>query len=89
MTMIEGFLLGVIATSSLTAGVFFLRFWKKTRDRLFLAFAFFFLVEVVNRVVLLYSERPNEGSPWIYLIRFVALLVLLAAILEKNYGRSG
>ncbi|HZD76632.1 MAG TPA: DUF5985 family protein, partial [Acidobacteriaceae bacterium] len=34
--MIEGFLLGIIATSSLTAGVFFLKFWKKTRDSLFL-----------------------------------------------------
>jgi uncharacterized membrane protein HdeD (DUF308 family) len=87
--MIEGFLLGVIATSSLTAGVFFLRFWKKTRDRLFLAFATFFFVEAVNRVVLLYFERPNEGSAWIYLVRFFALLVLLAAILEKNYRRSG
>ena len=88
MSMIEGFLLGVIATASFTAGLFFLRFWKATRDRLFLAFAAFFFIEAINRIVLLCFERPNEGSPWIYLIRLVALVILLFAILEKNYGRS-
>jgi len=87
--MIEGFLLGVIATASLTAGLFFLRFWKRTRDQLFLAFAAFFFVEAINRIVLLCFKHPNEGSPWIYLIRLVALVILLAAILEKNYRRSG
>jgi uncharacterized membrane protein HdeD (DUF308 family) len=86
--MIEGFLLGVIATASFTAGIFFLRFWKKTRDRLFLAFAAFFFIEAINRIVLLCFERPSEGSPWIYLIRLLALVILLAAILEKNYRRS-
>ena len=85
--MIEGFLLGVIATASFTAGLFFLRFWKTTRDRLFLAFAAFFFIEALNRMVLLCFDRPNEGSPWNYLIRLLALMILLFAILEKNYGR--
>lgn len=88
MSMIEGFLLGVIATASITAGLFFLRFWKATRDRLFLAFAAFFFIEAINRIILLGFERPNEGSPWIYLIRLLALVILLFAILQKNYGRN-
>jgi len=87
--MIEGFLLGVVATASFTAGLFFLRFWKTTRDRLFLAFAAFFIIEGLNRIVLLCFEHPNEGSPWIYLIRLLALVILLAAIVEKNYRRTG
>ena len=86
--MIETFLLGVIATASFVAGLFFLRFWKATRDRLFLAFAAFFFIEAINRIVLSGLQRPNEGSPWIYLIRLVALVILLFAILQKNYGRS-
>jgi hypothetical protein len=86
--MIQGFLLGVIATASLTAGVFFLRFWKKTHDRLFLAFAAFFFIEAANRMTLLGFEHPNEGSPWLYLTRLVALIVLFAAIVAKNYERS-
>jgi uncharacterized membrane protein HdeD (DUF308 family) len=84
--MISGFLLGVIATFSVIAGVFFVRFWRETRDSFFLAFAVFFFVEAGNRVALLFLSRPNEGSPWIYVIRLVALLIILAAILHKNYG---
>jgi uncharacterized membrane protein HdeD (DUF308 family) len=86
--MVEGFLLGVIGTASLAAALFFLKFWKQTHDRLFLAFATFFAIEAINRVVLLRVEHSNEGSPWIYLFRLLCLLVLLAAILEKNYKRS-
>jgi len=86
--MIESFLLGAIAASCLVAALFFLRFWRETRDPFFLSFAFFFLIEGANRVALLFFARPNEGSPWIYWIRLVALVILLAAILNKNYGRS-
>ncbi len=87
--MIEGFLLGVIFTSSLIAGAFFLRFWRTTRDTLFLAFSASFLIEAVNRVAVLFLERPNEGHPLIYLIRLISFTVLLAAILKKNFGRNG
>ena len=47
---IEAFLLGVIVTCSLTAGVFFLKFWRRTSDSLFLAFAVAFLIVGVNRI---------------------------------------
>lgn len=33
--LIEGFPLGIIATPSIFAGIFFLRFWRDTRDSLF------------------------------------------------------
>ena len=87
--MVQAFLLGIIAATSLTAGVFFLKFWKKTRDSLFLAFAIAFLVEGLNRIGFLVTAHPNEGSPWIYLVRLFAFLIILAAILRKNYGKSG
>ena len=79
-------MLGVIATTSITAAVFFLRFWKRTRDSLFLAFAVAFLIEGVNRIAVLEVERPNEGSPWTYVVRLIAFLIILAGILNKNYG---
>ncbi|HVB35916.1 MAG TPA: DUF5985 family protein [Candidatus Acidoferrales bacterium] len=87
--MIEGFLLGVIVTTSLTAGVFFLKFWRHTRDSLFLAFAIAFIVEGLNRAAVLFAARPNEGSPLIYIVRLFAFLLILAAILKKNYGANG
>lgn len=82
--MLEGFLLGVIVTASLTAGAFFLRFWRQTRDTLFLTFAAAFIIEGLNRIGFLFVERPNEGSPAIYLVRLIAFLLILAAIVRKN-----
>ena len=82
--MINGFLLGVVATTSVTAGVFFLRFWRDTRDSLFLAFAIAFIVEGLNRSAMLLLSQPNEGSTWIYLVRLLAFLLILGGIVHKN-----
>jgi uncharacterized membrane protein HdeD (DUF308 family) len=82
--MIEGFLLGVIVTASLVAAAFFWRFWRQTRDSLFLTFAVVFLIEGVNRMAFLLVDKPNEGSPAIYLVRLLAFLLLLGAIVAKN-----
>ena len=84
--MIQAFLLGVIATSSLTAGVFFLKFWQQTRDSFFLAFALAFIIEGLNRCAVLLLAKPDEYSPYIYAVRLLAFLLILAAILRKNYG---
>ena len=84
--MIDGFLLGLISTGFVTAGMFFLRFWRDTRDRLFLAFAASFIVEGLNRCALLFVDKPNEGSPWIYVVRLLAFLLILLAIWRKNAG---
>lgn len=86
--MTISFLLGMISAFSFTAAVFFLRFWRDTRDLFFLPFAVFFIVEGVNRIVLLFSSHPNEGSPWIYIMRLIALLLILFGILHKNYGQA-
>lgn len=85
----ETFLLGVIVTCSLVAALFFFRFWRNTRDLLFLAFAAAFGIEGINRIGFLFLERPNEGSPVIYAVRLLASLLILAAILWKNRGRAG
>jgi hypothetical protein len=49
MILLEGFLIGLIATASVAAGLFFLRFWRDSRDSLFLAFGLAFVIEGVNR----------------------------------------
>ena len=86
--MLEGFLLGVVATMSITAGLFFLKFWRDTRDSFFLAFAASFIIEGLNRCGVLLLTKPNEGSPWVYLVRLLSLLLILGAILKKNYGEK-
>ncbi len=74
--MLEGFLLGIIVTASLTAAAFFLVLAQLPRSavpRLRLAF----LIEGVNRIGFLVVERPNEGSPAIYVVRLLAFLLIL------------
>jgi len=84
--MIEGFLLGIIVTASIVAAGFFWKFYRQTRDPLFLAFAAAFFIEGINRISFLYVDAPNEGSPAIYIVRLVAFLLILAAIVRKNRG---
>lgn len=82
--MFEGFLLGVIVTSSLTAGAYFLKFWRQTRDMLFLGFSAAFIIEGVNRIAFLFMDQPNEGNPIVYSVRLFSYLLILAAIINKN-----
>lgn len=77
-------LLGAIAFASLMAGLFFLRFWKQTKDRFFLFFALSFGIEGVNRIVMGLELHFQEDHPVIYVIRFISYLLIMFAILEKN-----
>jgi hypothetical protein len=77
-------LIGAIAMACFTAGLFFLRFWSKTKDRFFLFFAASFLLEGINRIVLGIGGYTNEQEPYIYLIRLAAFLIILFAIIDKN-----
>jgi hypothetical protein len=76
--------LGAIATASLIAGLFFLRFWKSTRDRFFLYFAMSFFIEGFNRFLLGYMGGLREEAPAYYLVRLLAYGLILIAILDKN-----
>jgi uncharacterized membrane protein HdeD (DUF308 family) len=80
-------LLGAISMASLVAGLFFLRFWRDTRDRLFLFFASSFLIEGLNRAALALSSDPNEGRPFFYFVRFLSFLLILIAIVQKNISK--
>ena len=87
-SLVEGFLLGVIAVTSLLAALYFLRFWRDTRDALFLAFSAAFLIEGVNRTVRIFFAHPSEASPWVFVVRAFAFLIIVAGIIGKN-RRSG
>ena len=79
-------LAGGIVTASFLAGLFFLRFWRETRDRFFLLFALSFWIEGANRFVLARYVGPNEDAPVYYLVRLVAYGLIIAAIVMKNRG---
>ena len=82
-------LIGAIAMASLIAGLFFLRFWRRTGDRLFLFFATSFLIEGINRLALGWVDNPNEDGPFFYFVRFLSFLLILIGIAHKNLSKSG
>lgn len=83
--------MGAIAMASLAAGLYFLRFWRSTGDRFFLFFALSFWIEAANRVGLASvpgTLRIPEEYPVFYLIRLLAFILILYAILDKNRSRK-
>jgi hypothetical protein len=78
---------GAIAMASIITGIFFLRYWKSSRDRFFLYFAASFLIEGVNRFVLYLAVGLQEEAPIYYLIRLVAYGLIVLAIVAKNRER--
>ena len=68
------------------SGLFFLKFWRKTGDRLFLPFALSFFTLAIDRLVLNFIDRSSEFAPMIYLIRLVAFALILIAVYYKNNG---
>ena len=81
------FVSGAITTGFLIVSLFFLRFWDRTRDRLFLAFAAAFALLAINQALVALADVPREDQSWIYLIRLFAFILIIGAIVYKNIGR--
>ena len=77
-------MLGAIAALSATVALFFLRFWRQTRDSFFILFAAAFLLEAVNRVALAVVTYADEDEPVFYLIRLLSYGLIIVAIWRKN-----
>jgi hypothetical protein len=75
---------GVIAMGFLVSGLFFLRYWRLTRDGLFAAFAAAFGLLALNQTLLAFSTVPLEERSPIYLLRLAAFALIIWAILVKN-----
>jgi len=82
----QEFLIGAISVSFYLAGMYFFRFWRRTRDRFFLYFALAFWMESVNRAIIGMRSNPSEDSPLVYGIRLLAYGLILFAIWQKNRG---
>lgn len=77
------FLMGCAVALFLVTALFFLKFWTRTRDQLFAAFAAAFAILAFERIILFLGtgDRPNSSF---YLLRVVAFLLIGVAILRKN-----
>lgn len=78
------FFSGAAFLGLLAAGLIFLRFWHRSHDRLFAAFAISFFMMSLERLLVLRFTPDHEAHAMIYLIRLFAFVIIMAAVAEKN-----
>ena len=81
--MIE-FLSGVATAGYLVAAGFFLRYWQKTAERLFVIFAIAFALLALNQGLAFAFSVVSEPNSFIYGLRALAFVLILVAIVDKN-----
>jgi len=74
---------GMLAAGYGVAVLFFLRFWVRSRDRLFAMFAWAFTLLAVERltVIVMHWTAFTTGM---YMLRLLAFLIILASSIDKN-----
>jgi hypothetical protein len=82
--MLNQFLAGAASVSLLVIAMFFIRFWKRTRDRLFLFFASAFLILMLERLIRASMEIETEWAPYVYMVRLAAFVVIIIGVVDKN-----
>ena len=82
--MVNDFLAGAIVMGFAVAAVMFLKFWKRTREGLFLAFSGSFLLLGVTQALLSLGDFQDEERSWLYLLRLAAFLLILFAMWWQN-----
>lgn len=81
-------LAGAVIFGYAVAALFFLRFWRRTGDTLFLAFSCAFLLLGVGQGLLAIASIAEEDRSWAYLLRLAAFGLIIAAVATKNRSRS-
>ena len=90
--MLKPMINGALVMACLACALFFLRFWRASRDRLFAFFALAFTAMSFNWMALTLLDVEDERRHYVYVIRLVSFLLILYAIWDKNRegrGRSG
>jgi hypothetical protein len=83
MSELSPFLTGAISLGSLVVALFFLRFWRTTRDPFFLFFALSFAIESASRAMSVVLQVP-DSNPIFYGVRVIAYGLIIVAIWQKN-----
>ena len=82
--VLTDFVYGMLAAGYLVAGVFFLRFWTRTREPLLLIFACAFGLLAVSQAMLGLLDLEREEQSWVYLIRLCSFTLIIVGIVAVN-----
>jgi hypothetical protein len=88
MNPVSLFISGAVAMGFFVSSLFFFRFWRETKDRLFCVFGFAFLSMGLEHIVILFfrNGKLDEGRPLDYIFRLLAFAMILIGIVLKNRG---
>jgi Ca2+/Na+ antiporter len=78
------FLWGALAMTSVIASIFFMRYFRLTRDRLFVYFSIAFLAMALNWIGLAIADPSIETRHQVYVLRLLAFVLILIGIIDKN-----
>ena len=79
------FLAGALTLAYIIASVYFVHFWRRTSDRLFLAFAVAFALLALNQVAVFALGVGDERHNYAYVLRVLGFVLILVAIVDKNF----
>jgi zinc transporter ZupT len=82
------FVSGLVTMGFLIAGLWFFRFWRRTGERLFAAFAGAFVLLAINQGMAELIALGREETGWVWLLRLAAFLLIIWAIVNKNLGSA-
>lgn len=77
------FISGALVMGYAVAALYFLKYWRRTHDRLFAFFAAAFVLLLVQRVALAMGGTSIDAL-WYYVLRLVAFVLIGFGIVEKN-----
>jgi len=81
------FVFGMITMGYVVAGLFFAKFWRRSRDPLFAIFAVAFWLLAINQAIVAAFDMPREEQGWAYLPRLAAFILIIVAVIYKNAVR--
>jgi hypothetical protein len=81
------YLWGVLTALSATVALFFLKFARDAKDRLFAFFSAAFAVLALDWFLLVSLDIRDDSRHVLYLLRLLSFLLIIAAIIDKNRGK--
>jgi hypothetical protein len=82
------FISGVLSAFSATIALFFLRFYRESKDRLFAFFSAAFGLLALDWLAMCLVSPPHESQHYVFLFRFLAFVLIAAGVVDKNRARS-
>jgi len=88
MSAVLAAMYGGLVVMCTLAALFFLSYWRQSKDRFFLWFAAAFSTFAINWALVMFDVAASEHAAPIYAIRLLGFLEILVAILLKNRPSS-